>query len=83
VSGTSPPVVETHGTDQSIVTAVVRAVAAAEGQPTRTLPPLAHTINPGALTACIADSNTDGHVAFDYSGHRVVVDTDGTVTVGG
>jgi hypothetical protein len=33
------------------------------------------------LTVCIAESNTDARVAFDYSGHRVVVDTDGTVTV--
>jgi len=83
VSGTSPSVVEAHGTDQSIVTAVVRAVAVAEEQSTRALPPLADSINPDALTACIADSNTDGHVAFDYSSHRVVVDTDGTVTVDG
>jgi hypothetical protein len=83
VSRTSASVIESHGTDQSIVTAVVRAVATAEGQPTESLPPLANTINPDALRACIAESNTDGHVAFDYSGHRVVVDTDGTVTVDG
>jgi len=81
VSGISPSVIEAHGTDQSVVTAVVRAVATAEGQPIESLPPLADSINPDALTACITDSNTDGHVAFDYSGHRVVVDTDGTVTV--
>jgi hypothetical protein len=72
---------EAHGPDQSVVAAVVRAVAAVEGRPTRTLPPLADSINPDALTACVVDSNTDGHVAFDYTGHRVVVDTDGTVTV--
>lgn len=81
MSGISPSVIEAHGTDQSIVTAVVRAVATAEGRPTESLPPLANSINPDALTVCIADSNTDGHIAFDYSGHRVVVDTDGTVTV--
>ncbi|EMA14348.1 MULTISPECIES: HalOD1 output domain-containing protein [Haloarcula] len=81
MSGRSPTVIEVHGTDQSIVTAVVRAVATAERQPVETLPPLADSINPDALTACIADSNTSGHVAFDYSGYRVVVDTDGTVTV--
>ncbi|EMA21001.1 hypothetical protein C443_11831 [Haloarcula argentinensis DSM 12282] len=56
-------------------------MATAERQPVETLPPLADTINPDALTACITDSNTSGHVAFDYSGYRVVVDTDGTVTV--
>jgi len=83
VSGTSPTVIEGHGTDQSIVTAVVRAVATAERRPVKTLPPLADSINPDALTTCIADSDTTGHVAFDYSGHRVVVDTDGTVTVDG
>ncbi|GCF13529.1 hypothetical protein Harman_14640 [Haloarcula mannanilytica] len=77
----SSSVIEAHGPEQSIVTAVVRAVAAAEGQPTESLPPLADSINPDALTVCIAESNTDAHVAFDYSGHRVVVDTDGTVTV--
>ncbi|EMA34955.1 HalOD1 output domain-containing protein [Haloarcula japonica] len=81
MSGISPSVVEVHGTDQSIITAVVRAVATAERQPVERLPPLADSINPDALTACIADSNTSGHVAFDYSGYRVVVNTDGTVTV--
>ncbi|AEM55829.1 hypothetical protein HISP_01065 [Haloarcula hispanica N601] len=83
MSGISPTVIEVHGADQSIVTAVVRAVATAERRPVETLPPLADSINPDALTTCIADSNTDGHVAFDYSGYRVVVDTDGTVTVDG
>jgi len=81
VSGISPSVIESRSTEQSVVTAIVRAVAAAEGRPTDSLPPLVNTINPDALRACIAESNTDGHVAFDYSGHRVVVDTDGTVTV--
>ncbi|MDS0220427.1 hypothetical protein NDI54_03570 [Haloarcula sp. S1AR25-5A] len=83
VSGISPAVIEAHGPEQSIITAVVRAVAAVEGRPTKSLPPLGDSINPDALTACIDDSNTDAHVAFDYSGHRVVVDTDGTVTVDG
>ena len=83
MSGISPSVIEVHGTDQSIITAVVRAVATAEGRPVEALPPLADSINPEALTACIADSNTEALVAFDYSGCRVVVDTDGTVTVDG
>ncbi|EMA08656.1 hypothetical protein C437_08222 [Haloarcula vallismortis ATCC 29715] len=83
MSGISPPVIEAHDSDRSVVTTVVQAVAATEGRPTEDLPPLGETINPDALTACITDSNTDGHVAFDYSGHRVVVDTDGTVTVDG
>ena len=68
--------------DQSVVSAVVQAVATAEGRSAETLPPLAHSINPDALTACIVESNVDGHVAFDYCGHRVVVYTDRTITVG-
>ncbi|WP_424001334.1 HalOD1 output domain-containing protein [Haloarcula salina] len=81
MSNSTRSVTETHAGDQSVVTAVVQAVAAAEGRPTGSLPPLAHSINPDALTACIVDSNTDGYVAFDYCGHRVVVHTDRTVTV--
>lgn len=83
MSKTSPAISEAHGVDQSVVSAVVRGVATIEDRPVNTLPPLADSINPDALTACITEANTDAHVAFDYCGHRVVVDTDGTVTVDG
>ncbi|MBV0902506.1 HalOD1 output domain-containing protein [Haloarcula salina] len=81
MSNSTRSVTATRVADQSVVSAIVEAVAAAEGRPIRSLPPLAHSINPDALTACIVDSNTDGHVAFDYCDHRVVVHTDRTVTV--
>lgn len=81
MSNTTRSITKTNVGGQSIVSAVVQAVGTAEERPTGSLPPLAHSINPDALRTYIVDSNVDGHVAFDYCGHRVVVYTDGTVTV--
>ena len=44
-------------TDDAPSTAIVGAVASAEGVPPRTLDPLYDTIDPDALDALVADAN--------------------------
>lgn len=69
---------ETTSSDESVTEAVVAAVAEAEGADPTDLDPLFGVIDPDALEALVAPG-IDGHVAFDYHGHRVVVEGTGDV----
>lgn len=67
--------------------AVVRAVSSVVGSPETELDPIYETIDPDALDAlfdggwCATSHDGGGYVVFDYEGHRVCVERDGTVVV--
>ncbi|WP_338739199.1 HalOD1 output domain-containing protein [Haloplanus salilacus] len=65
--------------DESVSTAVVRAVSAARGREQCTLPPLSDVLDPDALNALFADradgtGRAGGHLDFVYAACRVTVD---------
>ncbi|MFD1512439.1 HalOD1 output domain-containing protein [Halomarina rubra] len=62
--------------DGAASTAVVEAVASAEGVPPRTLDPLYDTIDPDALDALVSDAGPV-RIRFSYEGHTVTVHGDG------
>ena len=64
-----------------VAVSVVEAVAdATESDPLTMDPPLYDAVDPDAL-ARVVRSDARTCVAFEYDGHSVVVDGDGTVTV--
>lgn len=70
---------------ESIPTAVVRAVAAAEGTtPEQLTPPLADDVDVDALVRLLRSGEGSGtvEVGFTYHGRSVTLRDDGTVTVG-
>jgi len=62
-------------------TAIVEAVGASAEQPAADLPPLYEVVDPDALDALFANSQTVGAVSFEYAGHDVTVRADGHVDV--
>ena len=72
--------------DESVSMAIVRAVAAMEGQTPGTLRPLAEVLDPGALDTIFepthdGGSRPGGHLSFVYSSCRVTVDNGEYLTV--
>ena len=67
--------------DQTVLPAVVRAVAAVDNVPVADLPPLYEAIDPDALNALLQSNGFDGHVTFEYADHAVRVESDGSVSV--
>lgn len=62
--------------------AVVEKVAEVEGVSPDTLtPPLYETIDPDALDALVRNRGFTGEVKFTYHDNRVLVDSDGHITV--
>ena len=67
------------GPNESVSTAVVRAVSAVEGRAPDSLPPLATVLDPVALDGLFApqfdgEARTGGRISFVYSTCRVTVD---------
>lgn len=61
---------------------VIERVAAREGtDPTHLTPPLRDVVDPDALDALCAESDTPGCVAFSYCGYTVTVGIDGAVSL--
>jgi hypothetical protein len=71
----------------SLTTTVVEKVADRESvEPTELSPPLYEVIDPDAVNAIFADSDTgrssgEGRIEFSYCGYQVVVRSDGQVSV--
>ncbi|WP_276270681.1 HalOD1 output domain-containing protein [Haloarcula litorea] len=76
----SPLVSVTADPSEPLAATIVRAVAAVDDERIAALPPLTESVDPDAVDALFS-SDASGHVAFTYSGHRVVVDADGGVAV--
>lgn len=67
------------GSDESVSTAVVRAVSAVEGHDPRSLRPLAEVVDPAALDALFAPGSdsttrTGGRLSIVYEGCHITVD---------
>ncbi len=67
------------GADESLSTAVVRAVSAVEGRDPRDLPPLADVLDPAALDILCESGSTDdlktgARVSFVFSQSRVIIE---------
>lgn len=64
--------------------AVIKEIAEEEGiDPGEVEPPLGTVIDTDALNGLFTESGrTDGLVTFEYSGYRVMVDSDGDVELG-
>ncbi len=71
-----------QGVDDTTIYPIIEAIASHTGAPPTDLPPLAGAVDPDALTKILdhADSGTV-EVRFDYWGHHVTVDSDGSVRV--
>ena len=68
---------------QGVSMSVVEAVAEAKGtRPEELTSPLYDTIDPDALNALFRNGGTSGEVEFTYLGYRVLVDSDGKITLG-
>lgn len=92
--GTEPPdagppatVVRSWGDDHPVSTAVVLAVAAAEGvSPVEIDARLAERVDPDALNDLFAPvepcGHATGHVTFMFAGYRVLVTSHGEISVG-
>lgn len=84
---TMPINTRTPGTDdESLLFAIVKAVADRAGKPPTDLPPLYRAIDPGALDALFRDTDVDGpreggEVMFPYAGYCVHISTQGTAEV--
>lgn len=73
------PLVTFDWTDcDSVSTAVLTAVSAVAGEDALTGEPLYETIDPDALDALFAPTRSRGWVTFEFHGHPVVVDSDGS-----
>ncbi|MDG5761775.1 hypothetical protein QA600_20855 [Natronococcus sp. A-GB1] len=74
------------GVNESVTTAIVRAVSAVEGRQPTSMPPLTHVINPDALDA-LFDSRSNGEpriggrLSFIYNRCRVTVDNGEYLTI--
>jgi hypothetical protein len=74
------------GGNESVSTAVVRAVSAVDGRPPSSLPPLAHVIDPEALDVLFGsyadgEPRTGGRLSFIYAGCRVTLDNGEFLTI--
>lgn len=74
------------GENESVSTAVVRAVSAVEGRKRGSLPPLTDVIDPDALDALFESqsdniSRTGGRLSFIYSRCRVAIDNGEFLTI--
>lgn len=72
--------------DESVSTAVVRAVSAVEGRDVCSLKPLTHVLDPDALDVLFdsrpnGEPRTGGCLSFIYSGCRVRIDNGEYLTV--
>lgn len=73
----------TDRTVDAVSTHVVEAIAdATNTDPFSLEPPLHHSVDLEALDRLFR-ADTSGLVLFEYEGHRIGVDSDGTVTVDG
>ncbi|NHN58300.1 MULTISPECIES: HalOD1 output domain-containing protein [Halorussus] len=79
-----------HGFDprrDSASEELVRAVAAVDDADPIDLPVLAEAVDPEALDRLFgrrpdgAPRDTDGRIRFEYSGHRILVASDGTIAI--
>ena len=74
------------GVDESVTTAIVRAVSAVSGRQPKSMPPLTHVIDPDALDA-LFDSRSNGEpriggrLSFIYNRCRVTVDNGEYLTI--
>ncbi len=66
---------------QGMVLRILEEVSAIERVDPLELPPLGETVDTDALETLL-DSETHVAVTFEYAGHRVHADSDGTLTVG-
>lgn len=76
----------TYGDDESPWKAIVRAVSAVEGVQSTDVEPLYESVDPDALDALMNGPVVIGNsgtidVEFQYSGYRVHVRNDGTITI--
>ncbi|GAB3674914.1 HalOD1 output domain-containing protein [Halopiger thermotolerans] len=72
------------GRADSLVVAIVEAVATVTGDDPIDMPPLFDTVNPEALSELVAPSPPRDQyveVTFEYQGCRVTVSSDGDMTV--
>lgn len=68
--------------DTPVVEAVARAVAERVGVAPIELPPLYESVDPDLLVALVeSDAPTKRTVTFEYAGHKVVVESDGTIHI--
>lgn len=72
--------------DESVSTAVVRAVSAVDGRPPADIPRLFGVVDPDALDALFAgpavgEPRTGGHLSFVYGRCRVTIDHGEYLTV--
>jgi len=68
---------------QPLSQAIVETIAENEDVDPLALDPLYEVIDPDALDSLFAETNrsprSDGKITFEYAGHTVVVNSDGTV----
>ena len=74
------------GSDESVSTAIVRAVSAVEGRKPSSLPPLTRVLDPDALDALFGshadgEPRTGGRLSFIYSRCRVTLDNGEFLTI--
>lgn len=62
--------------DESISTAVVRALEAVTNTPAEELPVLYDAVDPDALDALFRDRDTEALVQFEHDGYRITVTGD-------
>ena len=68
------------GPEESVSTAVIRAVSAVEGREPTSLGPLTAILDPDALDALFV-ARTGGRVSFVFSNCRVTIDNDEYLTL--
>lgn len=74
------------GCDESVSTAVIRAVSAVEGRKPESLPPLTDVLDPDALDLLFdpradGEARAGGRVSFVYSRCRVTLDNGEFLTI--
>jgi len=74
------------GSDESVSTAVVRAVSAVDGRKPSSLPPLTRVLDPDALDALFdshatGEPRTGGRLSFIYSRCRITLDNGEFLTI--
>lgn len=72
-----------RGDGESILEAVLRAVAAKRSVPVSTLPPLYDAVEPDAMEALLDHrrGNASIEIRFSFAGYRVIVSQSGIVRV--
>lgn len=74
------------GVNESVSTAVIRAVSAVEGREPFSIPPLTHVLDPDALDALFdsrpnGDPRIGGRLEFVYCNCRITVDNGEYLTI--